>query len=239
MVCAFLFAVAYSAVGHGGASGYLALMAFTAMATKDASTLALAMNVGVSFIAFTFFKRAQHFSWKLAWPFLIASVPFAFLGGSINIPGTVHKWLLATVLLYLALVLIIGSPRFMTKSSEPKLGFQLGIGGGIGLLSGIVGVGGGIFLSPLILFFGWANARQTAAVSSLFILLNSIAGLVARSTSVGNVGNIVSEHSVVLLVAIFGAVFGSWAGANRMPDLGLRRLLGTVLLFAVAKLVLR
>lgn len=236
MVGAMLVAVAYSAVGHGGASGYLALMALTTMGTKDASTLALAMNVAVSMIAFVLFQRAKHFRWKLAWPFLLGSVPLAFVGGSLHVSGSVHKWLLAIVLLYAAIVLILKAPKPAENQSEPNLWLQIGIGAGVGLLSGIVGVGGGIFLSPLILFFGWANAKQTAAVSSLFILLNSIAGLAARSsTAVG----IVSEHYAVLAVAIVGAIAGSWVGANRMPDLGVRRLLGGVLLFAVVKLVLR
>lgn len=236
MVGALLVAVAYSAVGHGGASGYLALMAFTTMATKDASTLALAMNVAVSLIAFVLFQRARHFRWNLAWPFLLGSVPMAFIGGSLHVSGSLHKWLLAIVLLYAAIVLITQAPKPSEEPSEPNLWLQIGIGAGIGLLSGLVGVGGGIFLSPLILFFGWANAKQTAAVSSLFILLNSISGLAARSNTVGS---IVSEHSVVLLVAVVGALVGSWIGANRMPDLGVRRLLGVVLLFAVVKLVVR
>lgn len=235
MVGTLVVAMAYSAVGHGGASGYLALMAFTAMATTDASTLALAINVAVSSISFFLFRRAKHFNWKLAWPFLLGSVPLAFVGGSLHVPDSAHKWVLAMVLLYAAIVLIVQSSK-PSNRAEPRLGLQVLIGAGIGLVSGIVGVGGGIFLSPVIMFCGWANARQTAAVSSLFILLNSIAGFAARSNTAGR---IVSEHSAVLMVAVMGALVGSWVGANRIPDAGVRRLLGVVLLFAVFKLAAR
>ncbi len=236
MLGALVVAVAYSAVGHGGASGYLALMAFTPMATKDASTLALAMNVAVSLVAFVLFQRSRHFSWQLAWPFLLGSVPLAFMGGSLHLPGSFHKILLAIVLLYAAIALLVKSPNSSDQRSEPKLWLQIGIGAGIGLLSGIVGVGGGIFLSPLILFFGWANAKQTAAVSALFIFFNSLAGLAARSSTLEKT---VIEHSPVLAVAVLGAIVGGWIGANRMPDISVRRMLGVVLLVAVVKLLIR
>ncbi len=228
-----IVAVAYSCVGHGGASGYLALMAFSTVATKDASVLALALNIVVSSVAFLLFKRGKHFDWSLAWPFLVGSVPFAFLGGTLKLSDHVHQWILAAVLIYAAGVLLIGPSKEGQVGQAPSRAVRMATGSGIGLVSGMVGVGGGIFLSPLMLLLGWADAKRTAATSSLFILVNSIAGLAARPPSSLNM---VSSHWPTIVAASIGALVGAWIGSQRMPNPVLRRALGVVLLAGVVKL---
>ena len=229
-------ALAYSAVGHGGASGYLALLAFSTMAPKDASTLALFLNIGVSIIAFALFERAKHFEWSLAWPFLVGSIPLAFVGGSLKLSDSVHKWVLAGVLLYAAVTLLVRAPKPAKDIHPPIVPMQIGVGAAIGLLSGMVGVGGGIFLSPILLLMGWANAKKTAAVSALFILLNSAAGLLARPPSSLA---IVQDYLPMLIIACVGAAAGAWSGARKMPDNAMRRTLGIAMLVAVAKSLVR
>ena len=232
----FLVAVAYSAVGHGGASGYLALLAFTAMPTKEASTLSLGMNVVVSFIAFVLFRRAKYFDWALAWPFLLGSVPMAFLGGSLKLSDSLHQWILAAVLLYAGITLLLRNPQESTDLVEVPITWRIATGVGVGLLSGMVGVGGGIFLSPLMILLKWADLKRTAAITALFILLNSVAGLAARSRSDLTT---IPLHSDTLAIAIFGALLGAWLGSRKINDANLRKLLGVVLLFAVIKLTTR
>ncbi len=237
LLCGFLFvAIAYSAVGHGGASGYLALLAFTAMPTKEASTLSLALNVIVSLIAFVMFSRAKHFDWRLAWPFILGSVPMSYLGGSLKLSDSLHEWILAIVLLYSGVTLILQKPPESCHLVEPPISWRILAGGAIGLVSGLVGVGGGIFLSPLILLLKWSEAKRTAAVTALFILVNSIAGLMARGSSIFTT---IQNHSDSIMIACFGALLGAWFGSNRIPDSNLRKVLGVVLLFAVIRLLAR
>lgn len=227
-------ALAYSAVGHGGASGYLAVMAFAGFAQKEASALALCMNLFVSAIAFVAFQRAKHFDGNLAWPFLVGSIPFAFLGGSLKLAGHIHAYILAGALLVASFWLIKGSPKASGASTPPKWPVAVAVGAGIGLISGIVGVGGGIFLSPLMILAGWADAKRTASISALFIFLNSGAGLAARGSGSWSV---VESHWPMVGVGILGALFGAWLGANRIPNRALQIGLGIVLLLAVVKLI--
>ncbi len=232
----FAVAVGYSAVGHGGASGYLALLAFTAMPSKESSTLSLAMNVFVSLIAFLLFRRAKHFDWSLTWPFILGSVPMAFLGGSMKLSDHLHQWILGVVLLYAGITLLAKKPPESTELVPASIPWRIAAGAGIGLLSGMVGVGGGIFLSPLIILLRWGDIKKTATISALFIFLNSIAGLVARG---GSSLTVIQLHSDTILVASIGALLGAWLGSHKVPDLSLRRLLGVVLLMAVIKLIVR
>ncbi len=232
----FFVAILYSSVGHGGASGYLAVLSFFSIAPALMSTTALLLNVLVSTTAFVAFFRAGHFSMKLVWPFLVTSVPAAFFGGALKLPPKGYFLLLASVLLFAAYRLIIDIPSKHDESlaRPPKLGVALPVGAGIGALSGIVGVGGGIFLSPLILLMDWAGAKRTAAVSALFILVNSIAGLSGRLYT-GTFA--VSELLPFLAAAFLGGLVGSRLGSRRFSSLTLRRLLGLVLIVASAKLI--
>jgi hypothetical protein len=237
-ICGLFFAVAmlYSSVGHGGASGYLAVLSFFSITPKSMSTTGLILNLFVAGTAFVSFYRAGHFSAALTWPFLLTSVPAAFLGGMIRVPPKAYSLLLAIALLFAAFRLII---QFRSEASRdtakvPHLLTALIVGAGIGLLSGIVGVGGGIFLSPLILLMNWADPKRTSAASACFILVNSLAGLAGRLAS--------SNFEIGLLAPFVGAAFlggivGSYLGANQFSSLTLRRVLGVVLIIAAYKIV--
>lgn len=230
----FAVALGYSMVGHGGASGYLALLAFTAIPSAVGATTALVLNVFVAGITLVVFGRAKHFDWNLAWPLLLGSVPFAFLGGRLKFESQVQDLILAVVLLYAAGVLILIVPAGDGESQPPGRSILVGSGAGIGFLSGIVGVGGGIFLSPLMILNRWAQPHKVAALSAGFIFANSLAGLSARPF------DLLRESLSLwplITVGILGAVGGSFLGAHRVSSLALRRALGIVLLLAVAKLI--
>lgn len=223
----------YASVGHGGASGYLAVLAFSVMPVKQASVLALVTNVFVASISFFAFQRAKHFEWRLAWPFLLGSVPFAFLGGSLKVSEKVYSVLLAVALAGAALRLLWREKEQAKEVCPPPIGLGVGVGAGIGLLSGMVGVGGGVFLSPIMVLAGWADAKKTSAVASLFIVANSLAGLTSRpSSAVAQALN----YWPLILAGVTGAIAGSIVGANVVPAPWLRKTLGAVLMIAVAKL---
>ena len=230
-------AILYSSVGHGGASGYLAVLSFYSFSTGETSTTALTLNLLVSGMGVVSFWRAGQISFRFTLPFLATSVPAAFIGGLIHVPARTYEVILAVVLIFAAVRLFFpGSRQWPPAAIDgPALVVVLLLGAGIGLVSGIVGVGGGIFLSPLILLMGWANPRQTAASSALFILANSASGLVGRAVS----GNLEFGTLVLLLLVAFpGGLLGSYLGSRRLPSPWLRRLLGVVLLVASSRLVL-
>jgi uncharacterized protein len=231
-----LVALLYSSVGHGGASGYLALMRTTGMRPEEVSSAALLLNLLVSSVGFVQYARAGHFSWRTVWPFLIGSVPFAFIGGLIKISDRTFDLLLAAVLIWAAIRMAWPSPRDQPEAEEPAPKIPaIAIGIGIGLLSGIVGVGGGIFLSPLMILFRWASARKTAAASALFILVNSAAGMGGRLAQ----GKLVITETLpwLLAAALVGGLIGSSIGAHRFSTRTLRLVLAAVLILAPIKLV--
>ena len=231
----FLAAFFYASVGHGGASGYLALMALFSFAPETMRPTALVLNICVSGIAFYQFYRKGFFDWKLFWPFALASIPAAFLGGIITVDDQMYKNILGIFLL-IAIVRFMG---FGTKESQhPKkqiMSLSLLIGAIIGLFSGMIGIGGGIILSPLILLLGWANLKQTAAISALFIFVNSISGLT------GLIWQGVQFNTLMwamLAVALSGGFLGSYFGANTFNSTKLKYALAFVLLIAAIKLLL-
>lgn len=233
----FVVAALYSSVGHGGASGYLAILSLFAVAPAMMSTTALVLNVLVAGLSLFSYSRAGHLSLKLSWPFMVLSIPAAILGGAIHISDRTYFLLLAGALLFAAVRLAIrqSDPGTGAATSNPVLAVSLPVGAGIGLLSGIVGVGGGIFLSPIMILKKWADTKQTAAVSALFIVVNSIAGLGGRFLRGGlEFGPMLP----FLLAAFLGGLAGSYAGANKFSGLTLRRLLAFVLLIAAGKLIL-
>jgi uncharacterized membrane protein YfcA len=233
LVAAFV----YASVGHGGASAYLAAMALAGIAPQEMRPVALVLNVVVSAVATFKFYRADHFRWRLFWPFAAVSIPAAYLGGAITLPGHAYKAIVGVVLVYAAWQLwrSARAGEEMREVRQPPLALAMVIGGGLGLLSGLTGVGGGIFLSPLLLILGWAGTKQTSAVAAPFILVNSIAGLagafVVRSATLP--GPIWILACAVLVGGWLGAEYGSRRFTNPL----IRRMLAVVLAVAGAKMI--
>lgn len=224
----------YSSVGHAGASGYIAAMTLFGLAASVIKPAALVLNILVASLAAWQFWRAGHFSWQLFWPFAITSVPFAFVGGYLDLPTHAFKVIVGVVLLYSAVRFFV-KPGTDEEPTLPKKPLAIGIGAGLGLLSGLTGVGGGIFLTPLLIFMHWARTKTASAVSALFILVNSISGLLGNVTSTGELPLFALSFAAA---AIVGGVFGSSLGSRRFQPVLIKRLLGVVLLIAGAKLVL-
>lgn len=231
----FIIAVLYSSAGFGGASGYLLSMSFFDIPANVMSSTALVLNVFVSTISFVNYFRAGHFRPKLLIPFLITSIPAAFLGGTFKLTEQTYSILLYAVLTYLALRMtffpVISDKPDWTPRPVP-LWAALVSGAVIGLLSGMIGIGGGIFLSPLIILMGWGNSKQASTSAGAFIAINSISGLVGRFSkgafSLGEFG------IPLLVVGLIGALIGSQLGAVKFSGAGVRRALGLILTIAVA-----
>lgn len=231
----FVIALLYASVGHGGASGYLAMLSFVAVRPDEMATTALTLNVVVAIMALISFQRAGHFDIRLTWPFLAASLPAAFLGGLVPAPVHIYRRLLAAALGVAALRLSVEMRgRDEAATTAPRWSVALPIGGGIGWLSGTVGIGGGIFLSPLLLLRGWASPHQAAATSAGFIVVNSVAALLGRWVRQGLTYETMWP---LLLAACAGGVVGARLGANHFSGRTLRRLLAVVLLVAAIKMV--
>ncbi len=231
--CVLIIAVLYSSVGHGGASGYIAVMVLFGVAPSVIKPTALLLNIVVSAITAIYFFRAGHFSWRLFWPFAITSIPCSFIGGATNLPPHIYNPLVGIILLFSAYRLFSHQEESIT-SKFPLLPTALSVGAILGLLSGLTGVGGGIFLSPLLLLMRWGKAKTVAAVAALFILVNSVAGLMGHMS-----GLQVIPHFAPLLaaVALGGGVAGAIAGSRHMPAAGIVRALAIVLGIAGAKLM--
>jgi len=233
-----LAAFLYASVGHGGASAYIAAMAIAGIAPAEMRPIALQLNVLVSAIATLKFYRAGHFQWPLFWPFAAVSIPAAYLGGAITLPGTAYKILVGVVLLYAGWQLW-WSARAGTElrpARQVPVPLAMATGAVLGVLSGLTGVGGGIFLSPLLLLLGWAGTKQTSAVAAPFILVNSLSALAA-----GFVRNptLPPDYAWWLMAVV---LLGGWAGAEygsrRFANPLIRRVLAVVLAIAGGKMVL-
>ena len=234
----FLAALLYSSVGHAGASGYLAAMAVVGLAPEAMRPTALALNILVSVITTVRFVRAGHFNWAAFYPFAVTSVPFAFLGGSVDLPAAFYKPLIGTILLLSAAQMIrsarqIDAPEGSREPNAVPLLPALGVGAGIGLISGMTGTGGGIFLSPILLFMGWAATRRTSGLAAVFILVNSIAALAGTRFSLAVFP---AAMPIWLLTAAVGALLGAHFGARILGGPTLRYLLAAVLTVAGLKL---
>lgn len=238
LMAALLFVIVgflYSSVGHAGASGYLAVMGLLGMSAAAMKPTSLTLNIVVAVIGTIQFVSAGHLRWRLFWPFAVMSIPMAYLGGGIKLAPEVYKPLIGAVLLFSAWRLWMGS----LKSEEPQtkmppLPVALGAGGALGFASGLTGTGGGIFLSPLILLCKWAGPKETAGVSVVFILVNSISGL-AGAVSKG--ATLPSGIWVWCVAAAVGGLVGSYLGARKFGGKTLRRLLAIVLVVAGCALV--
>jgi uncharacterized membrane protein YfcA len=235
LVCAAILAVAflYSSVGHAGASGYIAVMTLFGLAPAVIKPTALALNILVASIGTLQYARAGHFSWRLWWPFAAASTPLAFVGGYANLPARWFQALVGIVLLASAVRLLM-RPTPDAETRAPSRGVALAVGGALGLLSGLTGTGGGIFLTPLLILRRWARTKAAAATSAAFILVNSTAGLA------GNVGATRSFPAVAVAFAVaaaLGGTGGSYLGSRRFPVTLVQRLLALVLVIAGVKLL--
>jgi uncharacterized membrane protein YfcA len=230
----FLVAFLYASVGHGGASGYLALMALFAVSPAIMRPTALLLNLFVSSTSFIQFYRGGHFKWKTFWPFVLTSIPLSFIGGMMTIQSSLYKKMLG-VLLLLPVIRF-----FFFKNTDPKdfkssnIPLSLAIGAVIGLLSGMIGIGGGIILSPVLLLLKWTDQKQTAAISAAFIFVNSVAGLAGQLVK----GFEFNNHMIAYVsVAFAGGICGAYFGALKFPQTVLKNVLACVLALAAYKLL--
>ncbi len=229
-------ALLYSSVGHAGASAYLAAMALVGLAPDTMRPTALVLNLFVASIVVVRFGRAGHLPWRTLVPVALGSVPMAFVGGSIELPGEIYRPLVALVLVAGAWRLATASAATADEDVAQRVPIVAGVaaGAGIGLLAGMTGTGGGIFLTPLLVLAGWSGARDAAGLSGAFILLNSLAGIAGLA-----LGGFELPAALPAWVAavVAGGLIGSWLGAARFSILNLRRALAVVLVVAAAKLV--
>ena len=225
----------YAAVGHGGASGYLAVLALFSVEPSVMKSSALILNIFVSLISFAQYYRGGYFKWKLFLPFAVASIPAAYLGATVPLSGGIYKKVLGVCLSFPILRLAGFLGKETEETQELKWTYGLIIGAVIGFLSGMIGIGGGIILSPVILLFHWAKMKETAAVSALFILVNSISGLIAL-TSKGFTPN--PEIYIWLVAAVIGGFAGAYLGSKKFNNNVLKYILAAVLLVASVKLIL-
>ncbi len=241
LVCFGLFVISilYSSVGHGGASGYLAILSLSLYGNMESSWLkqyAWCLNLIVAAIAFYHYYLEGYFNKKLTFPFIIGSIPFAILGGFLRIDGVIYDSLLSVTLIWAAYKLYQTKKEWEVENSIPNLKVSISTGAGIGFFSGIIGVGGGIFLSPIILLKKWANPKTVAATSALFIWVNSMAGLFGASIS----GQLNLESKILfpfVISVLIGGFLGSKFG-SRSNESFVKLMLIFVLIIAALKRVL-
>ena len=233
----FAAALLYASVGNAGASGYLAVMALFNLAPDVMKPTALALNILVASIATLHFYRARCFSWQVFWPFALTSIPFSYLGGRVLLPAEIYQPLVGIVLFYVAYRLFRSASKGLPAAGKRSMpvGLALGAGAMIGFLAGLIGLGGGIFLTPLLLFTGWAELRQAAGVSAVFNLVNSLAGLTGQLTILGVLPGAIVPWAIA---AGIGGWIGAMYGSRRLENARLQQALGVVLLVAGLKIVL-
>jgi uncharacterized membrane protein YfcA len=233
-ICMFLGAMLYSSVGHAGASAYIAIMALFSVPPATMRPTALSLNILVATLASWRYFSAGYFRWRVLWPFAAGAIPFAFIGGAIQLPGAYYRPIVGVVLLFSAVRFLWPRPaRLAAEPRDPPIWLGILLGGLIGLLSGLTGTGGGIFLSPLLLLLGWADMRTTSGIAALFILGNSIAGLLGN---VAVVRLLPPELPLYAVAVIAGGLVGTTFGIRLNIGI-IQRALGLVLLIAGFKLI--
>lgn len=230
----FSIAFLYSSVGHGGASGYLALMALFSVTPEVMKPTALMLNLFVSLTSFIQFYRGHYFKWKIFLPLAVASVPMAFLGGLVTIDGAIYKKILGLFLLIPIVRFLFFSNIKDAELKNPNIVGSLVIGSSIGLFSGLIGIGGGIILAPILLLLKWTNQKQTAAISAIFIFVNSLSGLAGQFTKGIHFSN---EMFLYVIIAFTGGLCGAYFGALKFKQVVLKNLLAVVLMMAAFKLL--
>ncbi|MBC7915309.1 MAG: sulfite exporter TauE/SafE family protein [Pyrinomonadaceae bacterium] len=223
----------YASVGHGGASGYLAVLSIFAIPVTSYKPVILILNILVAGIGFFQFKRAGFFKWKLCWPFLLTSLPMAFIGSKMAVKGDIYNLILGLALIIPVIRLLGLIPGEKDKKKDVSVPLALFFGLIIGFLSGMLSIGGGIFLSPLLIILAWANAKEAAAASALFIALNSISGLLGHNGAI-TIGN---EALIWFSAALAGGIAGSYFGSRHFAVLTIKYLLSGVLAIASCKLL--
>jgi hypothetical protein len=235
LICIFIGAALYTSVGHGGATVYTAILTLFGFAITPLVTLVLVMNIVAAAIAWVMFGQAGFLRWRLLLPFLVTSVPFAYLGGLLPLTGRTQAVLLGLALLAGAIrLLFFAKPPSLNVRVEGALYYAIAaaLGALLGFMAGATGIGGGIFLSPILIALGWANVKEAGSVASAFIVLNSLAGLAARLPRTPIDAHYVAPFLAVVIVA---ALLGSFMGARRLPFRTVQISLGLVLLIAAAK----
>lgn len=230
-----IVAFLYASVGHGGASGYLALMALFSLPIAVMRPSALLLNILVSGVSFYFYKKAGHFNWKLFYPFAITSIPASFIGGYLNVNPQIYKQVLG-VLLIISILRMLGLIGSKNSGAIKSLNLYIALiaGACIGFFSGMIGIGGGIILSPLILLLNWGSVKQTAAASALFIWVNSVAGMIGLLMA----DNEIPQFAYMLaIIATAGGVAGGYFGSLKLETKMVKQILAVVLLIAAVKLI--
>lgn len=229
-VAVFAAALSFAIAGHTGASAYLAIFGLVGMAPTETKPSVLALNVVVGIVAVYKFARAGHFSWRLIWPFILTSIPFSFLGGLITLPTPVYRILVGIVLVYASLRMLFGvANKNGTQPEFPPIWLSLLLGAGIGFLGGLIGIGGGILLSPILLLAHWAGPQLTAGTIAVFVLVNSIAGLLGYWSASPALP---PQLPIWGAVALVGGWIGAEIGSRRLSATTIRRMLGLILLLA-------
>ncbi|MGL4542335.1 MAG: sulfite exporter TauE/SafE family protein [Polymorphobacter sp.] len=233
-LCILLGAALYSSVGHGGASAYIALMALFGVSAAVMRPTALVLNIIVAGLASVRYIRAGQFRWRTLWPFLLGALPMAYVGGAIRLPDESYR-VLVGIILWISAVRLLWPREIkaLTQWSDPAIPLAIGLGGAIGLLSGLTGTGGGIFLSPLLLFFAWSAPKAASGVAAVFIVANSASGLLGN---VAALDQLPASLPLFAGAALVGAIIGTTLGI-RLPAKLVLRSLALVLLVAGAKLI--
>jgi uncharacterized membrane protein YfcA len=231
----FLIAILYSSVGHAGASGYLAIMGLVGVSAVIMRPTALVLNIVVAIITTIKFYRAGSFSWRLLLPLIITSIPMAYIGGKILLPESFYKPLVGLILIFSAWRLLVSTKNGRTfEVVQPSIPILLVSGAGLGLLSGLTGVGGGIFLSPLLMLLNWAPMKVISGVTAGFILVNSISGIL------GILSTQLQFHPTLpvwIIVVIIGGFIGAEYGSKRLGNTTILRLLAIILVVSGIKMI--
>lgn len=233
-VIMFFIAFLYSSVGHAGASGYIAILTLFSFSPSEIKPIALALNIIVASIGSWQFWRSGHFTWQLFWPFAILSFPMAYVGGYLDLPTHIFKVVIGFVLLFSAVRFLM--PRVAeSESKAPSKLLSLGVGAFLGLLSGLTGTGGGIFLTPILLQMRWTTTKTAAALSAFFILVNSVSGLLGNFSATKTLPLFALPLGIAVVI---GGTMGSYLGSKKLQSSTIKRLLAVVLIIAGTKLIL-
>ncbi len=233
--CIFVVAMMYASVGHGGASGYLAIMALFSLLPEALKPTALMLNIVVAGVGTYLYCSAGQFSWRVFWPFVVTSIPMSFLGGTFSLPPELYRPALGMVLLFAAWRLFARRKHEAYEAKTPSLPVAMIVGGVLGFASGLIGVGGGIFLSPLMILLGWARVREVSGIAALFILVNSISGLFGHMSSLQHV----PDYAPLLAsVALVGGSIGAICGSRHLPVATILKAMSFMLVMAGGKMFL-